>query len=325
MTKRVFITRPILSDGPDLLRAQGLLVEMSTLNQAMTYEALLDKAQHFDALITTLSDRIDQNFLEKNPQLKVISNYAVGFNNIDVAAASARKISIGNTPGVLTEATAEIALGLMICAARGFHGAQKEAYEGKWVDWNPTGHLGHGLYGKTLGIVGLGRIGLRLAEMACQAFKMKIVYVSTSGDKENSLNAKRVTLPELLAQSDFISIHTPLTAATRHLISKKEFESMQKHAVLINTARGEIVDQEALIHALKKHQIFAAGIDVTDPEPLPLESELFKLKNVFILPHIGSATFEARRAMSVMAAENIMAGLEGRALVGWVNQKDLLP
>lgn len=321
MKKRVFITRSILPDGLDLLRAKGFEVVVSPLERPMSYEELKEKAPHFDALITMLSDRIDKEFLEENSHLKVISNYAVGFNNIDIAKASSLKIPIGNTPDVLTEATAEVALGLMISASRQFHCAQKAAESGHWKNWHPTEHLGHALSHKTLGIVGMGRIGLRLAEMAALAFKMKIIYTANS-EKTNCLKATRVSMDELLRESDFISLHVPLTAATKHLIGKKEFEAMKKNVVLINTARGEIIKQDDLIHALKKHQIFAAGLDVTDPEPLPLENELFKLKNAFILPHIGSATYEARRAMSVLAAENIMAGLEGRELKGWVNKKD---
>lgn len=324
MQKKVFITRSILPDGIELMRAKGFAVEVSTQDRPMTYDELRERAQHFDALITMLSDRIDERFLEENSHLKVISNYAVGFNNINIIKANSLKIPIGNTPDVLTEATAEVALGLMISASRQFHSAALAAKAGEWKNWHPTEHLGYELSQKTLGVVGLGRIGGRLAEMAALAFKMKIIYTANS-EKKNSINAKRVSMEQLLRESDFISLHVPLTAETRHLIGKNEFELMKKNTVLINTARGEIIDQDALINALKNNQIFAAGLDVTDPEPLPLESELFKLKNALILPHIGSATYEARKAMSVLAAENIMAGLEGRELKGWVNKKDLLP
>lgn len=324
MKKRVFITRSILPDGLELMRSKGIEVEVSPLNRSMTYEELMEKASHFDALITMLSDQIDANFLEKNSHLKVISNYAVGFNNIDINKANSLKIPIGNTPDVLTEATAEVALGLMISASRQFHSAQKAAELGHWKDWHPTEHLGHALSNKTLGIVGFGRIGIRLAEMCSNAFKMKIIYTANS-EKTNSFNAQKVSLDELLKESDFISIHLPLSDKTRNLIGKNEFSLMKKNAVLVNTARGEILDQNELIHALKSHQLFAVGLDVTTPEPLPLENELFKLKNAFILPHIGSSTYEARRAMSILAAENIIAGFDATELKGWVNKKDLLP
>jgi glyoxylate reductase len=318
MKKKVFITRSILSDGPELMRANGLEVAISPLTRPMTYEELKDKAHHFDALITMLSDQIDEAFLKENSHLKVISNYAVGFNNIDTKTASSLNISIGNTPDVLTEATAEVALGLMIAAARQFNYSHIQAAQGLFKSWEPTGYLGHGLAGKKCGIVGFGRIGSRLAEMAHYAFKMKIVYTSRF-EKINHLSAERLSLDQLLSESDFISLHLPLSPETKKLIGKKEFGLMKKNAVLVNTSRGEIIDQDALIYALKNKLIFGAGLDVTDPEPLPLTSELFKLDNALILPHIGSATYEARRAMSLLASENIIAGLEGRPLKARVN------
>lgn len=324
MNKKVFITRAILPDGADLLKDRGYDVEISSLDRPLTREELMDKARNVDGLITMLTDPIDKFFLEKNSHLKVISNYAVGFNNIDIKAATKLGIAIGNTPDVLTEATAEIALGLMISASRQFNSASFSAKTGLWKNWHPTEHLGFALRDKTLGVVGLGRIGERLAEMCYHAFKMKIIYTANS-EKENSLNAKRVELDHLLSESDFISLHVPLNNQTRKLIGKKQFEMMKKTAVLVNTSRGEIIDQNELIAALRNKLIFAAGLDVTDPEPLPIESELFELKNAYILPHIGSATYEARRSMSVLVAENIMAGLEGKVLPAWVNKKDLLP
>jgi glyoxylate reductase len=324
MQKKVFITRSILPEGAEILRASGYEVEVSKLDRPMTYEELKSKAQGFDALITMLTDRIDEAFLQTNSHLKVISNYAVGFNNIDIKKASLLKIPIGNTPDVLTEATAEVALGLMIAASRNFLSAEKSGELGLWKNWHPTEHLGFALSRKTLGVVGFGRIGLRLASMCVYAFNMQIIYVANS-EKENSLGATKVELSELLTKSDFISLHLPLNSTTKNMIGKTEFESMKKNAVLVNTARGEIVDQAALIKALRENTIFAAGLDVTDPEPLPMKNELFTLKNAIVLPHIGSATYEARRAMSILAAKNIIAGLEGHELAAWVNKKDLLP
>ena len=267
-----------------------------------------------------LGDRIDDEFLRYNCHLKVISNYAAGFNNIDVISATALNIEIGNTPNVLTDATAEVALGLMIAASRNFHSAASAAINGQWKNWHPTGHLGHSLARKTLGVVGLGRIGLQLATLCYHAFNMKIIYFNQSS-KSNSLNATKVELSELLATSDFISLHVPLNKSTHHMIGKSEFASMKKNTVLVNTSRGEIINQAELINALKDNLIFAAGLDVTDPEPLPIDNELFQLKNAYILPHIGSATFEARRAMSILAAKNIIAGLEGNELESWVNKR----
>ena len=325
MQKKVFITRPILSDGVEILKTHGLHVETNELPGPLSYEALTIKARGFDALITMLSDRIDSEFLSKNSHLKVISNYAVGFNNIDLDKASELKILIGNTPDVLTEATAETALGLMIAASRNFLTAEKSASLGLWKNWEPMGYMGHGLSEKTLGIVGFGRIGQRLANMCAQAFNMKILYVSRNVSRSQmknitTSNAKQVSLSELCIESDFISLHVPMNEETKKMIGQNELAQMKKSAVLINTSRGEIIDQEALINALKQNQIFAAGLDVTDPEPLPPTNELFQLKNAIILPHIGSATFEARRAMSVLAAKNISAGLMGEELVSWVNR-----
>jgi len=320
MQKKVFITQSILSDGIELLQTAGFEVVIEEQNRPLSYEELKEKSQKFDALITMLGDRIDEGFLRYNSHLKVISNYAVGFNNIDVQTASALNIEIGNTPDVLTEATAEIALGLMIAASRNFHSAASSAVNGQWKHWHPTEHLGHALGKKTLGIVGLGRIGLQLATLCRHAFNMKIIYFNRSL-KNNSINATKVELPELLATSDFISLHVPLNRSTHHIIGKAEFASMKRNAVLVNTSRGEIINQTELINALKENLIFAAGLDVTDPEPLPIDNELFQLKNAYVLPHIGSATFEARRAMSILAAKNIIAGLEGKELVSWVNRR----
>lgn len=322
MKKKVFITRSILPEGPELMRERGLIVDVNELERPLTYDELKLKARNYDALITMLSDRIDEDFLNYNSHLKVITNYAVGFNNIDVLKASALNIPIGNTPDVLTEATAEIALGLMIAATRNFLSAEKSIEQGKWLNWGPRDHLGLALRGKTLGVVGFGRIGQRLAEMAFHAFGMKIIYAANN-EKENSLGATKVELHDLLKNSDFISLHVPLNNSTRKLIGKNEFALMKKSAVLVNTARGETIDQDALIDALSNNTIFAAGLDVTDPEPLPRDHKLLQLKNAFILPHIGSATYEARSAMSILSAKNIILGLEGRELEACVNKKDL--
>lgn len=325
MKNKVFITQSILPEGEKLMTQAGLKVEVNQLDRPLTYQELKTLAKHFDAMITMLSDKIDQDFLRENSHLKVISNYAVGYNNIDVKEASALGIAIGNTPDVLTEATAEVALGLMISAARNFLSSERFLERGHFKNWHPTEHLGQSLSKKTLGVVGFGRIGQRLAEMAAHSFKMKILYTTKSGDKKNDLLAERVELLELLRKSDFISLHVPLNSSTQNMIGAKELGEMKKNAVLVNTARGEIIDQVALVRALKEKTIFAAGLDVTTPEPLTLGHELFSLDNAIVLPHIGSATYEARRAMSLLAARNIIAGLKGLPLEAWVNKKDLRP
>lgn len=314
----VAITRSIVPEGVELLHKNGFktIIHPALLPPTETELHLL--AKNADALITMLSDKIDASFLERHKHLKVISNYAVGFNNIDIKKASELKIPIGNTPDVLTEATAEVALGLMISAARNFSNAQMNAKQGEWKTWEPKGFLGHGLKNKTLGIIGMGRIGLRLKEMASAAFSMKILSLPkdyTTHEYESFFKS-----------IDFLSIHAPLTSKTLHFINKDALELMKPSAVVINTARGEIIDQDALYEALSNKTIFAAGLDVTSPEPLEKEHPLYQLKNVIILPHIASATYEARRQMSEIVAKNIISGVRGELETGnFVNIKDLLP
>ncbi|AUN98347.1 D-glycerate dehydrogenase [Bacteriovorax stolpii] len=293
--KKVFVTRKILSEGLDLLAQNGFEVEVTTKDEPLTPAELMEKSKSVDALICTMADSINKDFLEKNTHLKIITNYAVGVNNIDLEAAKKFGIAIGNTPDVLTEATAEIAFGLMICAARNFRSAIRNAEEGKWKHFEPQGHLGHALKGKILGIVGYGRIGKRLGEMAHGAFGMDVRGYKRGED-----------LIAFLKDVDVLSLHIPLTPESRHIIGKKEMAALKKTAIVINTARGDVIDQDALYEALKRNEIFAAGLDVTTPEPLVPTHPLYSLPNVMILPHIGSATYEARRAMSIMCAENIM-------------------
>lgn len=297
--KKVFVTRQILADGLELLKKAGFEVESWPLDRPMNENELMEKASTASALLCTLSDNINKNFLEKNAHLKIVSNYAVGTNNIDLETAKRLGINVGNTPDVLTEATAELALGLMIAAARNFRAAMHYAEEGQWKYFEPKGHLGHGLHEKVLGIVGMGRIGGRLAEMANGAFNMHVRVYKRGED-----------LLEFLREVDVLSLHIPLRPENVNFIGKKELAAMKKTAIVINTARGEVIDQDALYEALKNNEIFSAGLDVTHPEPLVPSHPLYTLPNVIILPHIGSATYEARRAMSIMSAENIIKAFE---------------
>ena len=293
--KKVFVTRSILPDGIMKLREKGFEVEVWNGNELIPTNILYEKAQSSEALITMLSDKIDHHFLHKNKHLKVITNYAVGLNNIDLKAAKDLGIAIGNTPDVLTDATAEVAFGLMIACARQFKGAQKNAENGSWKTWEPLGFLGISLKNKNLGIIGHGRIGKEMAKLAENSFGMKIhIY------KRNS------NLNDFLKDLDVLSLHVPLTEETRHLIGEKQLSSLKTSAIIINTARGEIIDQEALYEALKSKKLFAAGLDVTSPEPLDPKHPLYSLDNALILPHIGSATYEARRLMSLVCADNII-------------------
>lgn len=296
--KKVFVTRNILPDGLLLLKENHLQVEVWPHERPMTKNELNEAAKQADALITMLSDTIDAEFLLANRHLKAISNYAVGLNNIDLKSARELNIKIGNTPDVLTEATAETALGLMISCARNFKAAQANASSGSWKTWEPMGFLGQSLHKKKLGIIGAGRIGRRTAEMAKAAFLMDVTFYK----REDCLR-------EFLKDLDVISLHVPLTNETRGLFGKEEFKAMKKSAIFINTARGEIVDQDALYEALKNQSLFSAGLDVTSPEPLPAQHPLFTLENVLILPHIASATFEARAQMSLICGKNILRAL----------------
>lgn len=293
--KKVFVTRKILPDGLELLRQNGFDVEVTNSDYPLSPADLLEKTKGVDALLCTMADTINRNFLEKNTHLKIISNYAVGLNNVDLEAAKELGIAIGNTPDVLTEATAETAFGLMIAAARNFRYAMKSAEAGAWKHFEPQGYLGYALKNKILGIVGHGRIGKRLGDMAHGAFNMEV-----RGHKRGE------DLVSFLKEIDVLSLHIPLTPETHHFIGKKEIAAMKKTAIIINTARGDVIDQDALYEALKNKEIFSAGLDVTSPEPLVPTHPLYELPNVMILPHIGSATFEARRAMSILAAENII-------------------
>jgi lactate dehydrogenase-like 2-hydroxyacid dehydrogenase len=283
-------------------------------------DELATNLPYAEGLFTLLTIKIDDNLLSKAPNLKVISNMAVGFDNIDVEACSKRGIPVGNTPGVLTDGTADLTMAIMLAAARRLMEASQDARQGHWTTWSPTGWLGKDLNGAKLGIVGLGKIGTAVAHRA-RGFGMEILYSDphTNLELENELHANRMELNHLLREADFVSLHVPLTSETRHLIDKKALELMKPTSLLINTSRGPIVDQEALTDALKKGIIGGAALDVTDPEPLPADNELYSLKNCLIVPHIGSATWNTRRRMAERACRNLLAGLEDKQLPYCVN------
>ncbi|MFT3890898.1 MAG: D-glycerate dehydrogenase [Anaerolineales bacterium] len=273
---------------------------------------LLKHVQGMDGILSLLTDRIDGEVMDiAGEQLMVISNHAVGFDNIDVAAATARNIPVGNTPEVLTDATADFAFTLLMSAGRRVLEADRYVRDGKWKTWGPMILLGADMKGATLGLIGFGRIGKAMARRAT-GFDMRVLYYDPNEKEAHpELNAARVDFETLLAESDFVSLHTPLTADTRHLIDSEALSKMKSNAVLINTARGPIIDMDALYDALKDKRIFAAGLDVTDPEPLPANHKLLTLDNVTIMPHIASASTATRDKMSWMAAQNLIAGLKG--------------
>jgi len=267
---------------------------------------------------------IDEEIIEAGDDLKVISNYAVGYDNIDVEAATERGIVVTNTPGVLTEATAEIAWALMMSVARNVVNGDEFVREDRFEGWDPTLMLGHELHGKTLGIVGMGNIGSKVAEMS-QGFDMEVIYYNKSRneDIEEKIGAEFVELDELLSRSDFVSLHVPLTDKTEGMIGKEELELMSYDSYLINTARGEVVDEDALVETLKEGGIAGAGIDVYADEPHGANPDYYDLDNVVLTPHLGSASHKAREGMAVMAAENILSILEGKEPENIVNPEVL--
>ncbi len=267
-------------------------------------------------ILSLLTAKINSARLEQMPQLRVVSNMAVGVDNIDIPACTLRRIPVGHTPDVLTDATADLTLAILLAAARRLPEAALDAKEGRWGTWSPTGWLGADLRGAQLGIVGMGKIGQAVAERA-RGFGMKLAY--TNPRKVDFADAAHMPLDELLQSSDFVSLHCPLNDSTRGLIGERELKLMKKSAILVNAARGPVVDSNALMKALKNDWITSAALDVTDPEPLPPSSPLYGLQNCLIVPHIGSATHGARRRMAEIAVENLLAGLAGKRLTHCVN------
>ena len=317
---KVFVTRRIQEAGLEILRRVSE-IDVWEGELPPPYAVLSERARGAAGLLTLLSDRIDGALMDAvGPQLKVIGQYAVGFDNIDIAAATARHIPVGNTPGVLTETTADFAWTLLMAAARRVVEGDRFTRAGKWQTWGPTILLGQDVFGATLGIVGFGRIGQAMARRA-QGFGMRVLYtdVQRNPEGEQALRAEYVSFERLLAESDYVTIHTNLSAETRHLFGPAQFAQMKPTAILINTARGPIVDETALYQALFSGQITAAGLDVTEIEPLPVESPLLRLENIVIAPHIASGSVQTRTKMATIAAENVAAGLQGRRLSHCVN------
>ncbi|MGI6741470.1 MAG: 2-hydroxyacid dehydrogenase [Brevefilum sp.] len=314
MKYHVFVTRRLTPDAEERLNA-FCNVEYWLETTPPPHDILLEKTRSADGLICMLTDQVDRAVVENAPNLKVISQVAVGVDNIDLAAAAARKIPVGYTPDLLTDATADLAFTLLLAAARRLGEAIDYAKDGYWKTWEFTSLLGEDVHGATLGVVGMGRIGQAFTRRA-RGFDMNILYYSRTRrpEVEAELGAQFVTLPELIAQSDFISLHSPLTNETRKMFGKAEFDMMKPDAILINTARGGMVDTDALLDALKTGQIRYAALDVTDPEPLPHTHELYQLPNVIIIPHIGSATRSTRSKMAILAVDNLIAGLQEKPL-----------
>lgn len=292
--------------------AQEHKVEAYDKDRPMARERLLQTVGDKEGILCTITDRIDAELLDHAPALKVIANYGVGFEHIDVEAATRRGIPVTNTPGVLTDSTADLTLALILATARRVVEGDRRVRQGKFQYWAPLLFLGQDVSGKTLGIIGLGRIGQAVARRAA-GFGMKLIYYSRTRlqpAREQELQVSFAPLDTLLREADFVSLHVPLTPQTRHLIGNREFQLMKPSAYLINTARGPVVDEAALVDALRRDQIGGAGLDVYEQEP-ELTPGLADLKNVILLPHVGSATIETRTRMAQMAAENLLAGLRG--------------
>ena len=316
---KVFLTRRILDGGLKMIR-EFCQADIWPAELPPSHAEILAHVRGVDGLLCLLTDPVDAAVLEAaGPGLKVISSYAVGVDNVDVAAATARGIPVGNTPGVLTDATADLTFALLLAAARRVVEGDRLVKAGGWKTWGPAFMLGADLRAATLGIVGFGRIGRAVAHRAA-GFGMRIIFSDPSpAASEPGVEATQVDFDRLLRVSDFVSLHCPLTAETRGLMNAAAFAKMKPTAVLVNTSRGPVVDQTALYEALSSKRIFAAALDVTTPEPLPTDSPLLTLENCIVVPHIASASWQTREKMSVMAAENLVAGLMGERLPNCVN------
>lgn len=309
---KVIITRKFFDEAIDLIKTVADVEIYPSEEDPIPRDILLDKVQDIDGLLPMLTDRVDQTLLDRGKNLKVVSNYAVGYNNIDVTEATKHGVMVTNTPGVLTDTTADCAFMLLMAISRRLVEVDKFVREGKWVKaWGPKMLLGSDITGKTLGIIGLGRIGKAMVPRA-KGFNMNILYHNRNPDPEaDELGVEYRSMDEILAESDYISLHVPLNDKTKHLIGEPELKKMKKTAYLINTARGPVVDEKALTKALKEHWIAGAGLDVLYEEPTNTNNPLLELDNVIVAPHIGSATIETRLAMAMKAATNLTAALKG--------------
>ncbi len=317
---KIFVTRKIPEPGLEILRKE-FEVKVNIYDRVLTKEEIIQGLKGKDGLLCLLTDPIDADVINSEPKLKMISSYAVGYNNIDVKAATKREIPVSNTPGVLTDATSDMAWALLFSVARRIVEADTFTRAGKFKGWDPMLMHGQDVTNKTLGVVGAGRIGTAFA-LKSKGFNMNVLYVDEKKNEtlEKEINAKKVTFDEILKKSDFLSLHVPLIPSTHHLIGEKELKMMKKNAVLINTSRGPVIDEKILVKALEEKQIFGAGLDVYEHEP-KITEELKKLDNVVLQPHSASATIESRTKMAIMAAENMVAGLKGKIPNNCVNKE----
>lgn len=327
MKQKVFVTRKIPKEGLDII-TENFEVEIWPSEDPPSHDEIIEMAVDCQGLVTLLSDPIDSRLINGLPNLKVIAQYAVGYDNIDVDEATKRGIIVTNTPGVLTETTADLAWALIMATARRIVEADRYIRNGKWnVAWGPELLLGTDIHDSTLGIIGMGRIGQAVARRA-QGFNMRVLYYSRSHSESNTalankIGARSTNLETLLRESDIVSLHVPLTSETHHLIGKKELGMMKQDSILVNTSRGQVIDQEALYEALSSGNIGGAGLDVYQEEPISKDDPLLLLENVVLVPHIGSASRNTRATMSMMCAKNIIAALNGEKPPNIINPEVL--
>jgi len=323
---KVYVTRRIPQPALDLIRAVADLTMWDREDVPPPREVILRDVRQVDGLLTLLTDRIDGEVMAAAPRLKVVSNFAVGFDNIDIPAATSRGIVVTNTPEVLTDTVADFAFCLILAAARRLVEADAYARAGKWKTWEPLLLAGQDVHGATLGLIGLGRIGSAVARRA-KGFEMRVIYYDPyrRQDLETSLGIEYRAFTDVLRDADVLSVHVPLSEQTRHLIGREQFSMMKKTAVFVNTSRGPVVDQRALAEALASRWIFAAGIDVFEQEPIPADDPLLRLDNAVVAPHIASASVPTRIRMATLAAENLVAVLQGKRPPNPVNPEVLPP
>ncbi len=319
MLGKVFVTRPIFQETLETLR-QEIDLDANPEDRILSKTELIEKLSGVDGVISLVTDTIDREVLERSTKLKVVANFGVGFNNVDVDTATRLGIAVTNTPGVLTETTADFAWTLLMAAARRIAESARFVRAGKFKAWGPKMMLGYDVFGKTLGLIGLGRIGQAMARRA-RGFNMKVLFYDTEtipGNVVQELGVEPAPLDELYRRSDFISLHVPLLPVTQHLLNDETFSMMKPTCIVVNSSRGPVVDEKALVRALKNRKIAAAALDVYESEP-HIEPELLEMENVVLAPHIASASYETRARMSSMTAENALAVLKGRRPPNLVN------
>lgn len=318
---KVFITRKIPQKALDMIASECLMT-VNPHDRELSRAELAEAGRDIEGLLCLLTDTIDEELLAGMPALKIIANFAVGYDNIDIGACTKRNIAVSNTPGVLTETTADMAWTLLLAVARRLVEGDRYVREGRFKSWAPMLFLGRDINSKTLGIIGLGRIGRAVARRAA-GFNMPVLYHDAkriSAEEEKELGVEYRSFEGLLKEADYISLHVPLNEQTRHLIGEKEFKQIKSGAYLINTSRGPVIDEKALVEALRKDELAGAALDVYENEPLQAPG-LIDLQNVILAPHIASATVETRTRMAVMAAENLLAGLKGEKIPNLVNRE----